>query len=576
MNAEETRNLIERIALENAVSFKGVAKTEAVLGKLLGTNPGLRSNVKELIPLIREITERVNRLSPAEQAELLEKIGGVQHVEKALKQLRLPSLPRAEAFPQTVLRFAPNPDGPLTLGNARPAVLCDHYSRSMNGKLILRFEDTSPSVKPPLREAYDWVLEDLRWLGIEPDELHYQSDRLQLYYDYAEKFMEEGFAYVCLCKPREFQFFERKGKPCPHRDQEPSVSLSLWERMLNGGLNPGEAVVRVKTDMKHPNPAVRDWPALRIDVAEHPRVAGFRVWPLYNWSCAIDDYEMRISHVIRGKEHLTNEVRQSYVFQYLRSPPPLSMHIGRVRLEDSILSKSKIMRGMAGGVYIGLDDPRLGTLKALRRRGFKPEVVRKVLLEMGLNISESTIKWENLYAYNRETIDWETERYYFVSNPFKMVVREAPDSVEAKLFRHPSRPELGSRTIVVKSSEGKVDLMISSEDVKEQVLGSKLRLMSLFNVEVEKITLGERKIEAVFKGLEIPKKSEGIKLIQWILPSDAVKVTVLMPDASFMEGLGEAPLMNLSPDRIIQLVRFGFCRVERTSKSAVELIFSHP
>ncbi|MGQ9595845.1 MAG: glutamate--tRNA ligase [Thermoproteota archaeon] len=576
MNAEETRNLIERIALENAVSFKGVAKTEAVLGKLLGMNPGLRSKVKELIPLIREITERVNRLSPAEQAELLEKIGGVQHVEKALKQLGLPSLPRAEAFPQTVLRFAPNPDGPLTLGNARPAVLCDHYARSMNGKLILRFEDTSPSVKPPLREAYDWVLEDLRWLGIEPDELHYQSDRLQLYYDYAEKFMEEGFAYVCLCKPREFQFFERKGKPCPHRDQEPSVSLSLWEKMLNGGLNPGEAVVRVKTDMKHPNPAVRDWPALRIDVAEHPRVAGFRVWPLYNWSCAIDDYEMRISHVIRGKEHLTNEVRQSYVFQYLRSPPPLSLHIGRVRLEDSILSKSKIMRGMAGGVYIGLDDPRLGTLKALRRRGFKPEVVRKVLLEMGLNISESTIKWENLYAYNRETIDWETERYYFVSNPFKMMVREAPDSVEAKLFRHPSRPELGSRTIVVKSSEGKVDLMISSEDVKEQVLGSKLRLMSLFNVEVEKITLGERKIEAVFKGLEVPKKSEGIKLIQWILPSDAVKVTVLMPDASFMEGLGEAPLMNLSPDRIIQLVRFGFCRVERTSKSAVELIFSHP
>ncbi|MGQ9689677.1 MAG: hypothetical protein ACUVQY_00005, partial [Thermoproteota archaeon] len=219
---------------------------------------------------------------------------------------------------------------------------------------------------------------------------------------------------------------------------------------------------------------------------------------------------------------------------------------------------------------------RLGTLKALMRRGFKPEVVIKVLLEMGLNISESTIKWENLYAYNRETIDWETERYYFVSNPFKMMVREAPDSVEAKLFRHPSRPELGSRTIVVKSSEGKVDLMISSEDVKEQVLGSKLRLMSLFNVEVEKITLGERKIEAVFKGLEVPKKSEGIKLIQWILPSDAVKVTVLMPDASFMEGLGEAPLMNLSPDRIIQLVRFGFCRVERTSKSAVELIFSHP
>lgn len=574
MSMDEVRSLIERIALENAVSFNGVARADAVLGKLLGMNPGLRNRVKELIPIIQEITEKINRLTPAEQAELLKRLGGVQRVEKALKQ-ELPSLPKVKGFSQTVLRFAPNPDGPLTLGNARPAVLCDHYAKNMSGKLILRFEDTSPSVKPPLVEAYEWVVEDLKWLGIEPDETYYQSDRLQTYYDYAEKFLGEGFAYVCLCKPEEFRLFERKGKPCPHREQEPAVNLRLWRKMINGGLQPGEAVVRVKTDMKHPNPAVRDWPALRIDVAEHPRVKDFRVWPLYNWSCAIDDHEMKISHVVRGKEHLTNEVRQSYVFQYLNSPQPVSVHIGRVRLEDSVLSKSKIMKGLAEGAYTGLDDPRLGTLKALRRRGFKPEVIRRVVLDMGLNITESTVKWENLHAYNREVVDWEAERYYFVRDPFKMVVKNVPQEVEAKLFRHPSRPELGSRMIVVKPSNMEVNLMVPSEDVKDLTLGSRLRLISLFNVEVEKVDPRGKRVEAFFRGVDVPEKSAGVKLVQWVLPGDAVETRILMPDASFAMGLGESPLTRLSPDRLIQLVRFGFCRVENISKSIVNLVFSH-
>jgi glutamyl-tRNA synthetase len=575
MSLEEVRSLIERIALENALSFNGVAKPEAVLGKLLGANPGWRSRVKEIIPIVQEITERVNSLSPGEQAELLQRLGGFQKVEKAVKQ-ELPPLPRAEGFAQTVLRFAPNPDGPLTLGNARPAVLCHYYAKRMNGKFILRFEDTSPSVKPPLREAYDWVLEDLKWLGIEPDEVYYQSERLRIYYEHAEGFLEKGFAYVCLCKPEDFRVFERKGKPCPHRDQGSSVNLSLWGKMLSGGLGPGEAVVRVKTDMKHPNPAVRDWPALRIDLAEHPRVRGFRVWPLYNWACAIDDYEMKISHVIRGKEHMTNEVRQSYVFQYLKAPQPVSIHIGRVGLEKSVLSKSKIMKGWSQGLYESLDDPRLGTLRALRRRGFRPEVIRRVILDMGLNITEAMVKWENLYAYNREAVDWDAERYYFVKNPLRMIVKNVPGEVEAKLSRHPSRPELGSKLLSVKPSQGAVEIFVSADDVSDTAPGSRIRLISLFNVEIESVNQEAGLVESSFKGTEVPGKTAGVKLIQWVLPDDAVETRVLMPDASLAEGFGESELAKLPRGRMIQLVRFGFCVMEKASSSMVELIFSHP
>lgn len=575
MSLDDVENLIERIALENAVSFNGVAKPEAVLGKLLGTNPGLRSRVKEIIPIVQEITERVNKLSLSEQTDLLKKLGGIQRVEKTVKQ-ELPPLPKAEGFTKVILRFAPNPDGPLTLGNARPAVLCDYYAKKMNGKFVLRFEDTSPSVKPPLKDAYEWVVEDLKWLGIEPDEIYYQSDRLPVYYEHAERFLEKGFAYVCLCKPEEFRFFEREGKPCPHREQDPSVSLSLWDKMLNGGLNPGEAVVRVKTDMQHPNPAVRDWPALRIDLAEHPRVRGFRVWPLYNWSCAIDDYEMRVSHVIRGKEHMTNEVRQSYVFQYLNAPQPVSIHIGRVGLEKSVLSKSKIMKGWTQGFYKSLDDPRLGTLRSLRRRGFRPEVIRRVILDMGLNITEAMVKWENLYAYNREVVDYDSERYYFVKDPFRLIVENTSGKIEAKLSRHPSRPELGFRTIVVVPIQGRVELLVSAEDAIGLKPGSIIRLISLFNVEIKHMDPEAKSLTALFKGVEVPEKSAGIKLIQWVMPNDAIKTRVLMPDASYVEGFGESLLTRLPLGKMIQLVRFGFCIVEKTSTDAVELIFSHP
>ncbi|MEM2487183.1 MAG: glutamate--tRNA ligase [Thermoproteota archaeon] len=576
MSMDELKELIERLALENAVSFNGVARAEAVLGKLLGSKPELRNRVKELIQAVREITERVNNLTLDQQKKLLSELGPVRLLEKPVKPTGLPGLPRAEGFAQVILRFAPNPDGPLTLGNARPAILCDYYARNMGGRLILRFEDTSPSVKPPLKEAYEWVIEDLKWLGIEPDEVHYQSDRLQTYYEHAERFLEKGFAYVCLCKPEEFRVFERNGKPCPHREQDPSTSLSLWEKMLNGGLGPGEAVVRVKTDMQHPNPAVRDWPALRIDVAEHPRVKGFRVWPLYNWSCAIDDYEMKISHVIRGKEHITNEVRQSYVFQYLNAPQPVSIHIGRVGLEKSVLSKSKIMRGWSQGFYRSLDDPRLGTLRALRRRGFKPEVIRRIILDMGLNITEAMIKWENLYAYNREAVDWDAERYYFVRNPLRLVVKNVPGKVEARLSRHPSRPELGFRLLSVEPSRGTVELFVSADDVSNTAPGSRLRLISLFNVEIENINKEAGFVESSFKGTEVPEKTAGVKLIQWVLPDDAFETRVLMPDASLSEGFGESQLTRVPPGKIIQLVRFGFCVLEKISSDRVELIFSHP
>ena len=155
-----------------------------------------------------------------------------------------------------------------------------------DGHFILRYEDTSAAVKPPIPEMYDAILEDLEWLGVKVDEKYIQSDRIEIYYEYAEKVLRDGNAYVCDCDVDEFRELYMAKKACPCRDLSPDEQLKRWNMMLDGTYKQGEAVVRIKTDLQDPNPAVRDWPALRISEAWHPRKGNkYRVWPLYNFSC---------------------------------------------------------------------------------------------------------------------------------------------------------------------------------------------------------------------------------------------------------------------------------------------------
>ena len=157
--------------------------------------------------------------------------------------------------------------------------------------------------------------------------------------------------------------------------------------MLDGTFKEGEAVVRIKTDLSHPNPAVRDWPALRIINTErhpHPRVGSkYRVWPLYNFACGIDDHLIGVSHIIRGKEHLTNQRRQEYMYKHLGWQYPEAIHYGRLKIKGASLSKSKIVEGIRNGTFRDWDDPRLATFAALRRRGISPEAIRRLIIDVG-------------------------------------------------------------------------------------------------------------------------------------------------------------------------------------------------
>ncbi|MBO3762941.1 MAG: glutamate--tRNA ligase [Thermoproteota archaeon] len=570
MSYDEIRKLAFRLALENASKF-GKAKPTTVIGHVLARDPSLKQMLKDVTKIVDEACQEVNSMS-LEQIKLkLQESGPPPLVKKEPKkhELELPPNPEIQGY---VLRFAPNPDGPLTLGNASPAILCSFFANKYKGKFILRFEDTSPSVKPPLLEAYNWVIEDLKWLGIVPDEIYYQSDRLEIYYDYAEKLIKMGNAYICTCKPEDFRKYIAKKQPCPHRDQSVETNLKLWSMMLEGKFSPGEAVLRVKTNLNHPNPAIRDWPALRVDLSPHPRVGNkYKVWPLYNWSCAIDDHEMGITHVIRGKEHTINEIRQAFVFNYFKWKKPITVNNGRVKLEGSVLSKSKIIKGIKSKEFLGPDDPRLGTIMAIRRRGFKPEVIKKIILELGLKPVEATLKWENIYAQNRVAIDKYTPRLFFVKDPVKVEIGNFPSIEEVILPNHPDNKNLGSRRIKFSKNE---QILIANDDAKNLKMGEEIRLMNLFNIIVEEEFNG-KVVKAKFVSAETKSRQTSLKLIQWVTSSSSMKTKVLMPNAEFTDGLAENNLKALALGSVVQFVRFGFVKIERYSDDYALCIFTH-
>ena len=579
-NDSDLRELIRKAALLNAVSHDGKAQAGAIVGKILGERADLRSKVKELSGVINIVVNEVNSLPLAEQKAVVEKNWPETQKKEKAEERRLPPLPNADKYKQIVTRFSPNPDCVLHLGSARAILLSHEYARMYNGKFILRFEDTDPKVKRPSLVFYDSIRQDLKWLGCKVDEEYIQSDRLEIYYQYTEKMIGDGNAYVCECPPEEFRKMTLAKQACPCRNVPASEQLDRWKRMVDGGYKEGQAVVRVKTDIEHPNPAVRDWPALRIiDTKKypHPRVGSkYDLWPLYNLAAGLDDHLMGMTHIIRGKEHYTNMVRQKYMYQHLGWTYPEAIHYGRLKITGAFLSKSKIVQGIKDGIYAGFDDPRLGTFAALKKRGITPEAIKKMIIEIGPKPNDVTLSWENLYAYNRKILDAQSDRYFFVAEPFELKVSGLPKFFQAKLPLHPEKPERGFRqyTVAPEGEDKIASFWISRKDAETLETGKVVRLMELFNVKVECKTADAVEASFASESYEDVRKIKA-QLIQWIPKGSEFPCQVVMPDASVSEGFAESACKKLKPDAVIQFERFGFTRVDQLSNQKMVAYYGH-
>jgi glutamyl-tRNA synthetase len=573
----ELTEKMRKAAILNAIKHNGKADPGAVLGNLLGENPELRAKARELTSQVRGIVEEINS-TPFEKLIAIATEQWAEDLvrERPVEERKLPPLPNADKYPLIVTRIAPNPDFVLHIGNARAVILSHDYARMYKGKFIVRFEDTDPRLKKAQLRYYDIIREDLRWLGCNWDEEYIQSDRIPLYYEVAQALIAKGAAYVCECKPERFRELINNNSACPDRELNADIQTNRWRKMLNGAYKEGEAVVRVKTDLSHPNPAIRDWPAFRIIDTEknpHPRVGSrFNVWPLYNLASGVDDHTLGITHVIRGKEHLTNMARQIYMYKHLGWKYPDAVHYGRLKVEGMELSKSKLMKGVESGEYKGVDDPRLGTLAALRRRGFSPEAIRQLIWDVGPKPVDVTISWDNINALDRKIIDPTSHRYYFVPHPIRTSISGVEKVFEVHAALHPQHPEMGTRTLRLHPQNGVASLFLAGSDRSILESGKIVRLMGLFNIKP--LTYSDGEFKANFLG----ETAEGLvdaPILQWVPAEQTLRANVVMPDASTESGFVENGFCSEAVGSVIQFVRFGFCRVDSVSPHLITVYFTH-
>ena len=556
--AGDINALIEKYALANAFSHDGKAQQGTIIGKLIADDPKYREQMKVLAPKIGKLVAEVNKMSIAEQEKKLMQVFPEFFEKKIHEEKQLKDLPNAVKG-KVVMRFEPSFSGRLHIGHAYPFSLNYSYVKKYEGKLILRLADTNPNNVDA--SAYEGIPEDAKWLTSDGvDQIAIQSDKMLTYYKYVEEFISKGFAYVCTCDPEKWKELTLKKKACPCRSIAPKENLVRWQHMLKD-YKEGEAVLRIKTDIRHPNPAIRDWPAARIVTTPHPRQGKkYRVWPLMNLSVTIDDHESGVTHAIRAKEHMDNEKRQLYIYNYMKWKAPTQLYVGRIKFEDLELSKSKIRPMIESGKYSGWDDIRLPTLPALRRRGYQPHAIVDLYTDMGVSEADKKISGEEFFklldATNRKIIDPVAHRYSFVADPVELNIKNAPNIKEIEVKLHPDSDK-EFKKIKVNNS-----VYVWGKDFN-RFKGQEVRLMHLYNIKLNP------------KSEFTSKENKQIPKIQWVPTDFAVRAEVLMPTGEVEKGFAEKNAEDLKVGDIIQFERFGFVKLEKKSKDKLIFVYTH-
>ncbi len=401
-----TKDKIRAYALKNAIHYNGKANQGAVISGLFAE--GLKKEeVKKFSGKIKEIINEVNKLSLEEQKKDFEKFKDLISERKVREGL--PELPDVNKKTGVITRFRPAPSGPLHVGHVMSILSASMYVNKYGGKFYVIIDDTSPEAT--LKNSYKSIKQDCDWIFGNVAKYINSSDRMELYYGYAVSLIEKGSAYVCTCSAENFREFVKEKKDCPCRKKSVKENILDWEKMISkkSGKNfgVGEAVLRFKSLMKNPNPAMRDFPLARINETRHSLQGNkYRVWPLMNLVVSVDDIELKMTHIIRGKDHRDNAKRQKMIFDVFGKKYPWSFFTGRMKFTDLVLSKRKISEGIKSGEFSGEEDEKLPTIASLRKRGYKPEAFRKFVEQRGLTQVDKVISSKEFFQildiFNKE------------------------------------------------------------------------------------------------------------------------------------------------------------------------------
>jgi glutamyl-tRNA synthetase len=360
------------------------------------------------------------------------------------------------------------------------------------------------------------------------------------------------------------------GKECKCRALSVEDNLDRWTKMLDGTYEERMAAVRLKTGMDDPDPAMRDHVILRISETEHPRVGSkYRVWPLLEYSWGIDDHELGISHILRGKDLVKEGKMEQIIWNIYDWPHPELMYYGRLRFSDAKLSKSKSRKEVQDGTYTGWDDPRTWSLQSIDRRGIDPRALEKSMIDLGLSIVDISFSMKTVYSENRKLLDAEAPRFFFVENPVWFSPKSLPEDITvAKAPVHPDYPERGQREIPLGDE---IALGIADKDFKRLKDGELFRMKDLANFELKK----GKTPSCTFHSLDVESVLEqNGPILHWIPKETAVPIELIQIDGSIVEGLAEPSIAKADLGTFLQFERVGFAKIfEKKPKTRVA--FAH-
>ncbi len=505
-------------------------------------------------------------------------------------------------------RFPPEPNGYLHIGHAKAICIDFGNAQKYNGTCNLRLDDTNPSKEDT--EYVDAIEEDIKWLGFQWDKELYASDYFDDIYECAIKLIKDGKAYVDDLSADEIREYRgtltEPGKESPYRNRSIEENLDLFRRMTEGEFENGVRVLRAKIDMASPNLNMRDPIIYRIMHQDHHRTGDkWCVYPMYDFAHPISDTVEGVTHSLCSLEFEDHRPLYDWFLRELGfEKPSRQIEFARMNLNYTLTSKRKCLKLVNDGIVSGWDDPRMGTLCGMRRRGYTPAAIRDFCERIGVAKANSVIDFSLLEFCVREDLNNIAPRAMAVLRPIKLVIDNYPEGVteEIEVEINPQMPELGTRKVTFSKN-----LWIEEDDFMEDApkkyfrlkYGQEVRLKSAYYVTATSCVKDENgkviEVHCTYdpetRGGDSPDGRKVKGTIHWVSQEDSIDATIHLYDrlfnvenpsdeskvGSFTENLNpdsvetltgcklESGLKNVKPEDKFQFLRLGYFCVDKES-----------
>jgi glutaminyl-tRNA synthetase len=464
---------------------------------------------------------------------------------------------------RVLTRFPPEPNGYLHIGHVKSICLNFGLAKDFGAGCNLRFDDTNPAAEE--QEYVDAIEADVRWLGFDWHGKHFASDYFDQIYLWAEKLVELGKAYVDESSAEQIAEyrgdFHRPGRPTPYRDRPVEENLRLLRAMRDGAFDEGKAVLRAKIDVNHPNMNLRDPVLYRVKKAHHHRTGDkWCIYPMYDYAHPLSDAIEGITHSICTLEFEDHRPFYDWCIHTLDTPyKPEQTEFARLKLTYTVLSKRRLLQLVNERLVDGWDDPRMPTIRGMRRRGVPPSALRELAARVGVSKADSWIDVSVLEGCIRDDLDATAPRAMAVIHALPVTLTNH-QAFTATLQNHPKKPDMGSRQIALTPT-----IFVEREDFEETppkgffrlFPGNWVRLRGAGFVRVDSVTKDDQGavtgLVATWappvEGNEGPGGAKVKGTIHWV-PSDSPAVEVRLYDRLFTveQPDGDAWKSHLNPN----------------------------